>query len=300
MIQPQNLQKGDIIGLVCPAGAIALDKVQKCIETLTQWGYEVRLGKTVGSKKDSFSATDSERLADLQQMMDDPNVKAILCARGGYGMSRIVNDLNFSSFNKKPKWVIGFSDITVLHAALQRQSVMSIHGPMAAAFNKGNQGETYINALKDILEGRKTCYQAPDHSFNKMGTITAPLIGGNLCIIAHLIGSKNNMDTKGKILFLEDVGEYHYNLDRLVIQIVNAGLFENLAGLVIGGFSDMKDASSDFGATPFEILHAHLEKYNYPICFDFPVSHGIQNYPIIQGATYTLNVQNHAVSLTEA
>jgi muramoyltetrapeptide carboxypeptidase len=299
MIQPQNLQAGDVIGMVCPAGTIPLEKVQKCVETLTSWGYQVKLGNTVGGKHFTYSGTDAERAADLQNMMDDPSVKAIICARGGYGLSRIINDLDFTGIQAHPKWVIGFSDITVLHAALQQKGIMSIHGPMAAAFNKGVEGEPYIQAIKSILEGDKTNYTAPAHAYNKQGSVTAPMIGGNLCLMAHLIGSQNSMDTHGKILFLEDIGEFHYNLDRMVIQMKNAGIFNQLAGLVLGGFSDMRDDATDIGAGAFEIIQSHISAFKYPVCYDFPISHGLSNYPVKEGAIYHLAIQAAQVSLIE-
>lgn len=300
MIQPQSLQPGDIIGMVCPAGSIPMERVQKCVETLTGWGYRVKLGKTVGTKQDCFSATDTERLADLQAMLDDNTVKAILCGRGGYGVSRIINQVNFSAFANHPKWIIGFSDITVLHAALQKQGYMSIHGPMAAAFNKGVEGETYIQALKLILEGNKTTYTTSANPLNNRGIATARIVGGNLCLMAHLIGSQNAFDTEGKLLFIEDVGEYHYNLDRMMLQIKNAGLFHNLAGLIVGGFTEMKDPSSDFGATANEIIKSHLQNFTYPVCYDFPISHALANYPIKEGAVYHLDVNAKEVILKEA
>jgi muramoyltetrapeptide carboxypeptidase len=300
MIQPSHLKQGDTIGIVCPSGYIPLEKVQICIQTLEKWGYQVKLGTTVGAKKDSFSGTDQQRAEDLQIMLDDASVKAVLCARGGYGASRIINNIEFKAFNKQPKWVIGFSDITVLHAAILQQNCMSIHGPMAAAFAKGEAGEPYIESLKKVLEGEKTSYTIPAHSMNTLGNTKAELVGGNLCILAHLIGSKNALDTNGKILFLEDVGEYHYNIDRLLIQCKNAGLFDNLAGLVIGGFTDLKDPSSDFGASAYEIIKEHIVGYTYPICFDFPISHGLANFAIKQGQVYSLAVSAQEVSLTEA
>jgi len=300
MIQPSHLKQGDTIGIVCPSGYIPLEKVQICIQTLEKWGYKVKLGTTVGAKKDSFSGTDQQRAEDLQTMLDDASVKAILCARGGYGASRIINTIHFQAFNKQPKWVIGFSDITVLHAAILQQNCMSIHGPMAAAFAKGEAGEPYIQSLKKALEGEKTSYTIPAHSMNTLGNAKAELVGGNLCILAHLIGSKNALDTNGKILFIEDVGEYHYNIDRLMIQCKNAGLFDNLAGLVIGGFTDLKDPSSDFGASANEIIKEHTLGYSYPICFDFPISHSLPNFAIKQGQVYSLAVFAQEVSLTEA
>ena len=300
MIQPSHLKQGDTIGIVCPSGYIPLEKVQICIQTLEKWGYQVRLGKTVGAKKDSFSGTDTERAADLQFMLDDPSVKAILCARGGYGASRIINTIHFKGFNEQPKWVIGFSDITVLHAAILKENCMSIHGPMAAAFAKGEAGEPYIQSFKQVLEGQKTSYTIPAHTMNRLGSTKAELVGGNLCILAHLIGSKNAIDTSGKILFLEDVGEYHYNIDRLMIQCKNAGMFDHLAGLVVGGFTDLKDPSSDFGATAYDIIKEHTLAYTYPICFDFPISHGLPNYAIKQGQEYILEISEAGVCLQEA
>jgi muramoyltetrapeptide carboxypeptidase len=300
MIQPPTIKQGDTIGMVCPAGSIPLEKVQKCIQTLEKWGYQVKLGKTVGTKKDNFSATDAERAQDLQGMLDDENIKAIVCARGGYGLSRIINELDFTKFNAQPKWVVGFSDITVLHAALQKQHCMSIHGPMAAGFNKGEIGEKYIQSLRDTMQGNATHYQVAAHILNQLGSAQAPIIGGNLCMIAHLIGSKNAMDTTGKILFIEDVSEHHYNIDRLMIQCKNAGLFKHCKGIIVGGFTEMKDNASDFGATVDEIIAAHISNLGIPICFDFPVSHGLENLAIKLGQTYTLSVQEKGVELTEA
>jgi muramoyltetrapeptide carboxypeptidase len=299
MIQPSHLKQGDTIGIVCPSGHIPLEKVQNCIQILEKWGYQVRLGKTVGAKKDSFSGTDTERVADLQFMLDDPSVKAILCARGGYGASRIIGAINFKRFNEQPKWVIGFSDITVLHAAILQENCMSIHGPMAAAFAKGEAGEPYIQSLKKVLEGEKTKYNTPAHAMNNLGISNAEMVGGNLCILAHLIGSKNEVETSGKILFLEDVGEYHYNIDRLMIQCKNAGMFDHLSGLVVGGFTDLKDASTNFGATAYEIIKEHTSAYTYPICFDFPISHSLSNYAIKQGQKYSLEISQAGVSLKE-
>ncbi len=300
MIQPSHLRQGDTISIVCPSGYIPLEKVQVCIQTLEKWGYKVKLGTTVGEKKDSFSGTDQQRAEDLQTMLDDSSIKAILCARGGYGASRIINRINFNCFNEQPKWVIGFSDITVLHAAILQQNCMSIHGPMAAAFAKGEAGEPYIQSLKQVLEGQPTAYTISANSMNGLGVAKAEMVGGNLCMLAHLIGSKNAIDTNGKILFLEDVGEYHYNIDRLLIQCKNAGLFDHLAGLVIGGFTDLKDPSSDFGASAYEIIKEHILGYTYPICFDFPISHSLSNFAIKQGQVYKLAISGQEVSLKEA
>jgi len=300
MIQPPYIQQGETIGLVCPSGAIPLEKVQNCIETLEKWGYFVKLGKTVGAKMHSFSGNDIERALDLQAMLDDENIKVVLCARGGYGMSRIIDQINFTKFNAHPKWVVGFSDITVLHAALQKQNCMSIHGPMAAAFNKGEAGLKYIESLRHCMEGEATHYKANSHAFNKIGLVQAQIIGGNLCMMAHLVGSKNQMNTSGKIIFLEEVAEHHYNIDRLMIQCKNAGLFERCVGVILGGFTDLKDNAADFGATANEIIAQHLKHLAIPICYDFPVGHGLENFAIKEGQNYLLEVKAHGVDLKEA
>ena len=218
MIQPSKLTPGNTIGILCPAGAIPLEKVTICAQVLESWGYQVRIGKTVGTQFGHFAASDLERQNELQSMMDDPEIHAILCARGGYGLSRIVSQLDFTKIKAHPKWVIGFSDITILHAALQKQGIQSIHGPMSAGFGKGDAGLPYIMALKQMLEGAVLPVQAKAHPANLLGHSKGILVGGNLCLFTHLIGGENQLDTKGKILCIEDVGEYHYNVDRMLIQ----------------------------------------------------------------------------------
>jgi muramoyltetrapeptide carboxypeptidase len=300
MIQPSHLKQGDLIGMVCPAGAIPLERVQTCVQTLEAWGYKVILGKTVGAKHYTFSGTDEQRAEDLQTMLDNPKVKAILCARGGYGLSKIIDQINFSKFIHQPKWVIGFSDITVLHAAIHQIGIASIHGPMAAAFNKGVEGASYIQSEKDILEGRPTHFEVGPHVSNQFGTATAPLVGGNLCLIAHLVGSKYSLDTRGKILFLEDTTEYHYNLDRMLIQLKNAGLLSEIKGLVMGGFTSLKDEWTDIGQDIVSMVQSYVLDKSIPIAFDFPISHELPNYAVKQGVSYTFEVSSRGTILREA
>jgi len=247
-----------------------------------------------------FSGSDEERLADLQDMLDDPELGAIFCARGGYGLSRIIDRLNFKRFRKHPKWIIGFSDITVLHAHINRQlKIASLHAPMASAFNDGGFSEPYVQSLKNALKGKKGKYSAALHSFNNIGIASGQLIGGNLTIIAHLIGSRSAYKTKGRILFLEDLGEYLYNVDRMMIQLKRAGVFEDLAGLIIGGFTGNKDTERPFGKSVYEIIHDHVKEYKYPVCFEFPVSHEKENYALKIGSIYTLKVSAKTVRLDE-
>jgi muramoyltetrapeptide carboxypeptidase len=299
MIQPPQLAPGNTIGILCPAGAIPLEKVTICAQVLESWGYQVRIGKTVGTQFGHFAASDLDRQNELQSMMDDPEIHAILCARGGYGLSRIVSELNFTKIKAHPKWVIGFSDITILHAALQKHGIQSIHGPMAAGFGKGDAGLPYIMALKQMLEGAALPVEAKAHPANLLGHSKGILVGGNLCLMTHLIGGENQLDTKGKILCFEDVGEYHYNVDRMLIQCKNAGLLDGLAGLVVGGFTDMKDDATAFGETIIEMILRITKGANYPICFDFPISHDLNNMPVQLGATYQLAVTENATVLTK-
>lgn len=298
---PPYLKKGDTIGIVAPSGYMPIEKMQTCIETLDSWGYTVQLGATTHSNSfNYFSGTDEERLSDLQQMLDDRNIKAILCARGGYGMSRIIDQLSFKKFRKHPKWIIGFSDITVLHAHLYaKYKIASLHAPMAAAFNEGEFNNPYIHSLKDVLEGKPLHYECPAHSFNRTGDTRGLLVGGNLSLLAHLCGTVSDFKTKGKILFLEDVGEYIYNVDRMLIQLKRNGKLEELAGLIIGGFTDNKDTDRPFGKTVYETIYEQVNKYDYPMCFGFPVSHEKENYALKIGAQYHLQVKDDGVSLIE-
>jgi muramoyltetrapeptide carboxypeptidase len=298
---PPYLQKGDTIGIVAPAGYMPVERMQACIETLDSWGYTVQLGATThSSSQNYFSGTDDERLNDLQEMLDDRNIKAILCARGGYGMSRIIDRINFKKFKKHPKWIIGFSDITVLHSHLfSKYKIASLHAPMAGAFNEGEFSNQYIQSIKDALEGKPVHYECPTHIFNKPGEAKGRLIGGNLALLAHLTGTDSDVKTKGHILFLEDVGEYLYNTDRLLVQMKRSGKLEKLAGLIIGGFTDVKDTERPFGKTAYEIIYEHVGEYKYPVCFGFPVSHEKENYALKIGVEHKLNVGPNGVILHE-
>ncbi|HEV8080174.1 MAG TPA: LD-carboxypeptidase [Chitinophagaceae bacterium] len=300
MIIPPYLKKGDTIGLVCPAGFMPLEKVQTAIDTLQQWGFKVKAGKTVGSEsKNYFSGTDDERLDDLQQMMDDKDINAIMCARGGYGMGRIIDDINFNKFKKNPKWIIGFSDITVLHSHLfAKYKIASLHAPMAAAFNDEEYKNEYVQSLFHALVGTETNYKCEAHEFNKVGLAEGRLIGGNLSLLAHLVCTGSDIKTKNKILFIEDIGEYIYNVDRMMYQLKRSGKLDKLAGLVVGKLSDMKDTELPFGQTAEEVIRDVIKEYDYPVCFNFPVSHEKENYALKIGVKYSLNV-DAIVSLKE-
>jgi muramoyltetrapeptide carboxypeptidase len=298
---PPYLEKGDTIGIVCPAGYMAAEKVQTCISTLKEWGYAVKLGKTIGGDSSTyFSGTDEERLADFQQMLDDDEVKAVLCGRGGYGTGRIINKISFKKFRKRPKWIIGYSDITVIHSHLYSNfDISSLHAPMAGAFNGEGYKNEFVLSLKNALEGQAANYSCAVHEFNRNGKGSGELVGGNLALLAHLTGTGSDIETKGRILFIEDVGEYSYNIDRMLYQLKRSGKLYKLAGLVVGGFTDMKDTERPFGKTVHEIIRDIVASYDYPVCFDFPVSHTDRNYALKIGVKYRLKVSKKGARLEE-
>jgi len=300
-IVPPYLQPGDTIGIVCPAGYMPAEKWQTCVDILQQWGYNVQLGNTLRSNSDNyFSGTDEERLADIQQMLDDDNIQAILCARGGYGVGRIIDRMHFKKFRKHPKWIIGFSDITVLHSHIfANHKIATLHAPMAAAFNDEGYNNEYVLSLKNVLAGQPMNYACEPHAFNNPGEASGELIGGNLSLLAHLIGTRSEYKYKNKILFLEDVGEYLYNIDRMLFQMKRSGKLNKLAGLIIGGFTENKDTERPFGQSACEIIHNLVKEYDYPICFGFPVSHEKENVALKIGATVKLKVDNKKVTLSE-
>lgn len=298
---PPYLQPGDTIGIVAPAGYMPFEKMQTCIHTLQQWGYNVVTGATTHSHSSNyFSGTDEERLNDLQQMLDDKHINAILCARGGYGMSRIIDNISFKKIKKHPKWIIGFSDITALHChILSKYKIATLHAPMAAAFNDGEFDNIYIQSLKKALEGKPAHYTCAPNILNQTGEAEGELIGGNLTLLAHLIGTKSDVTTKHKILFLEDVGEYIYNIDRMLLQLKRSGKLDKLSALIIGGFTDTKDTERPFGKSVYELIYDQVKEYDYPLCFGFPVSHEKENYALKIGAAYKLHITNAGVTLAE-
>lgn len=299
---PPYLKKGDTIAIVCPAGYMPLEKAQTCINTLQEWGYKVKVGATLGSNSSNyFSGTDAERLADLQAMLDDKTVKAILCGRGGYGTGRIIEQIDFSEFRKHPKWIIGFSDITILHMHLWSNfNIASLHAPMAAAFNDGQAANVYVQSLRQALDAQKALYECPPHPFNKYGKASGKLVGGNLSLLAHGTGTSSDIKTKGRILFIEDVGEFIYGADRYLFQLKRSGKLDHLAALIIGGFTDGKDTERPFGKSMYEMVHDLVQEYKYPVCFDFPVSHEKENYALKTGVKYTLLIAREKTILKES
>ena len=298
---PPYLQKDDTIGLVCPAGFMAMERVETCIRVLQNWGYRVRVGETVGSHSDNyFSGTDEDRLNDLQKMLDDKNIKAIMCARGGYGVSRIVDKIDFRKFKKHPKWIIGYSDITVLHSHIfSNYNISGLHAPMAAAFDDEEYRNEYVQSLQNVLSGKKIHYSCNIHPLNKKGKAKGELVGGNLSLLVNCIGTASDIKTKGKILFIEDVGEQLYNIDRMLYQMKRSGKLSKLSALIIGGFTEVKDTERPFGKNVYELISDIVKEYRYPVCFNFPVSHDKENYALKTGVKYTLKVGDERIELYE-
>jgi muramoyltetrapeptide carboxypeptidase len=298
MKQPPFLKHGSVIGITCPSGYVSAERVAYAITVLEKWGFKVKPGKTIDTEYFYFSGTDAERLADLQDMMNDPAIDAILMGRGGYGMSRIIDDIDLRAFLKKPKWICGFSDITVLQSHLQACGNMaSLHSPMCGAFKPETENEPYLKTLLFALTGADLMYEAQPSPFNRHGEITAGLTGGNLSLLAHLVGSVSEVDTSGKILFIEDIGEHLYKIDRMMLTLKRAGKLDNLSGLILGGFTEMEDTTRPFGQTVEEIIFDKVREYDYPVCFNFPAGHQDINNTLTLGATHQLVVSDTGGSL---
>jgi muramoyltetrapeptide carboxypeptidase len=304
--KPPYLKNGDIIGIIAPAGFITQEEIQPAIQVMQSWGYQIRIGDTIGKKDFTFGGTDDERLNDLQKMLDDPKVKAIMCARGGYGSVRIVDRLNWTKFKLKPKWIIGFSDITVLHNHIHNNfQIASIHSKMTNSFpDDWNAAEPIqietIVSIQDALAGKKMKYSAVPNANNKQGFAEGILIGGNLKTIETLAGSASDIKTDGKILFVEDTGEYLYSIDRMFWNLKRTGKLKNLKALVVGGFKvKPDDPGEEFGKSIEEIVLEKVKDYNYPVCFDFPVGHQKNNFAMKCGVKHRLSVKENEVILSE-
>lgn len=301
---PPYLKSGDTIGVTSPAGYITQEQIQPSVSQMQSWGFTVKVGNTIGKRDFTYGGTDEERLADFQQMLDDPTIKAIMCARGGYGFVRIIDKLDFSLFKRKPKWIIGFSDITVLHCHLAKNyGIASIHSKMCNSFpddwSKAEpiQIETILS-IKDALIGEQMGYTAPININNKPGKVDGILVGGNLSIIETLAGSDSDLDTKDKILFIEDTGEYLYSIDRMLWNLKRSGKLKNLKGLIIGGFKvKPDDVGEEFGKTIYDIVLEKVKEYHYPIAFDFPVGHQRNNFALKCGLNHTFIVNEAGSTL---
>jgi muramoyltetrapeptide carboxypeptidase len=301
---PPYLKKGDIIGITCPSGHITLEECQPAISKMREWGFEIRVGNTVGLKDFTFAGTDEERLGDLQQMLDDDSVKAIMLGRGGYGSVRIVDKIDFTRFEQKPKWIIGFSDATVLHVHINHNyGIATIHSKMCNSFPEdfAKAESTQINSIDSIrqcLVGERMKYECAANELNRYGEGVGDLVGGNLSIIENLAGSVSNLSTEGKILFIEDVGEYLYRIDSMLWNLKRSKKLNKLKGLIVGQFRiKPDDPGEEFGKDLYEMVMEKVKEFHYPVCFNFPVGHVKENYALKYGVKHHLVVSEEGTTL---
>lgn len=281
-MMPSRLKAGDKVIIISSARKVLPEEVNAAVEVLKSWGLLVEFGDNLFAEFNQFAGSDLQRTNDLQKAIDDESVKAILFARGGYGTVRIVDAINFFTLTKNPKWFIGFSDITVLHAHLEKNfGIATLHSPMAFNFQKTS--EEVLEKIKSLLFEGSQQYKVAAHPMNRKGESEGLLIGGNLSIIYSLLGSVSDSDTDGKILFLEDLDEYLYHIDRMLQSLKRAGKLAKLAGLIIGGMNDMKDNLVPFGKSPEEIILDAVKEFDYPVCFGFPSGHLPINFPLLLG-----------------
>ena len=294
MTSPKNLKQGDKVGIVSPARKVTKEEIQFSINTLKAWGFEIVLGDNLFNSYYQFAGTDGERISDFQSMLDDESVKAILCSRGGYGAVRIIDQLDFSKFVKRPKWIVGYSDITVLHSHIHTNfDIETLHSPMCVNFPKNSRSNDAVNSLRKALLGEEEItYDITHHALNRSGSAEGVLTGGNLSILYNLRGTNSDIDTNEKILFIEDVDEYLYHIDRMMMNFKRSGLFSNLAGLIVGSMSKMNDNEVPFGKTAEEIITESVAEYDYPVCFDFPAGHIKENLTLVLGRKVELNVSD--------
>ena len=297
MIIPEKLKVGDKIGVISSARKITTEELNPAIKTIESWGFKVILGKNLFKEDDQFSGTIEQRAADLQRMIDDNSIKAILCARGGYGTVQIIDYINFTNLKKNPKWIVGYSDVTVLHSHLNNLGIASLHASMPINFEL-NTNES-LQSLKNALFGNLNRVEGNAHLFNKFGKIEGEIVGGNLSILYSLLGSQSDINTASKILFIEDLDEYLYHIDRMMISLKRNGMLSKLKGLIVGGMSDMNDNSISFGKTAEQIILDYTKDYDFPICFGFPAGHLSDNRCIRFGTNSVLEINKNGVSLSQ-
>ncbi|TRX72396.1 LD-carboxypeptidase [Carboxylicivirga sp. M1479] len=298
MIFPKSLEKGSTIGIIAPAGKIDAETIHFAEKLLHKRGYKVVIGDNVHNTFHQYAGNDEHRTADLQHMLNSRDIDAIFCARGGYGTIRIIDEIDFTHFLEYPKWIIGYSDITVLHAALQNKvGVASIHGPMPKNFPDKDEDEEDMEALFNMLHGEMPCYVIKPHCLNRKGEASGLLIGGNLSLIQALRATDLDPNPHGKIMFIEDLSEYLYHLDRMMQNLKLSGFLKELSGIVVGDFTDMKDNDDPYGQSALEIIKEAVAEYDYPVMFGFPAGHNHLNLPLVLGKRVALKVDDEECKL---
>lgn len=291
-----SLVKGDTVAVVSTARKVSLKELEPAIKLLKQWGLKFIFGESIEANFNQFAGDDDLRASDFQKMMGNPEVKAIWCARGGYGTVRIIDKLDFSEFKKNPKWIIGYSDITVLHSHIHNFGIETLHAQMPLEIEIRTPESA--NSIKQVLFGETYKIQFENtNACNVLGSAKGELVGGNLSVLHSLCGSPSKINTDGKILFIEDLDEYLYNIDRMMMNLKRNGMLKNLDGLIVGGMADMHDNKIPFGKNVSEIILDVVAEYEYPICFDFPAGHIEDNRALIMGRDVELDIQENQVSL---
>ncbi len=292
MIKPPALIKGDKIGFAAPARKITSEEIAKSLEIIQSLGFTPVYDQLLFAEEHQFAGTDRKRVRLMQQMLDNADIKAVFSARGGYGSVRIIDLLDFSTFKKQLKWLVGYSDFTVFHSHVNRlYGIQTLHASMPVNF--GDTTQEALDGLFDVLQGKVPEYQMEKHPLNQKGITEGILTGGNLSVLYSLIGSKSFPETEGKILFIEDLDEYLYHMDRMMMALSRAGILSGLKGLIVGGMTEMNDNKIPFGKTAEQIISEAVAPYNYPVCFGFPAGHISNNMPLIIGSRIRLDIHEH-------
>ncbi|RAJ18102.1 muramoyltetrapeptide carboxypeptidase [Olleya aquimaris] len=294
LIQPPYLKAGDTVAIVAPSGVLKNrnDEVNRAKKLLESWKLHVVIGKHVFNQDDHFAGTDQERCEDFQNALDDPTIKAVWSARGGYGTVRILDNLDYTTFLKQPKWIIGYSDITALHNQIHNLGVQSLHAIMCVSLPKDlSEIEASISTFKNTLFGQPLSYTLEGSKYNKTGTTSGVLVGGNLTILHTMLGSKESIDTSGKILFIEEIGEYKYHIDRMLQSLKRAGYFEDCKGVIVGDMSKLRKNTTLWGTSIEQLILDALSDYNFPIAFNMPAGHEDDNRALILGRNIDLKVE---------
>lgn len=288
MMTPARLQKGDTIAILATARKNIDDNLKPALDLLHSWGLEAIIGSSIGLDDNQLAGTDAQRAADFQAQLDNPNIKAIWCVRGGYGTIRMIDLLDFTQFKENPKWIIGFSDVTVLHNHLNTMGFKSIHGIMPISVPKASPQA--IESLRKSLFGEKIIYEIDPFVMNRFGTASGELVGGNLSILYSVLGSPSAIDCTDKILFLEDLDEYLYHIDRMMMNLKRNGCLESIKGIIVGSMTKMKDNDIPWGKNALEIIEDITKKYNIPVLYNFPAGHIQDNRALIMGSKVTIDV----------
>lgn len=296
MIRPAYLKQGDKVAIVCTARKFSEEEAKPAIDLLNSWGLEVVLGSTIGLDNFQLGGNDNERAADFNEQLADTDIKAIWCARGGYGTVRMIDMINFDLLLANPKWIIGFSDVTVLHSHVHNLGIETIHGIMA--FSVARATEESKQSLYNALFGNTNNLKIESTQHNKLGKGEGEIIGGNLSILYSLLGSESSIDTTNKVLFIEDLDEYLYHIDRMMHNLKRNGKLANLQALIVGGMTDMHDNAIPFGYNAEQIITSIVSEYNYPVVFNYPAGHGVVNYAINFGREVEVEVTNEYSEVT--